>query len=171
MMIFVTMKWKSLLILFVACMHLSWHPFYVSVMEVEYQSKTKEVGISIKTFPDDMEEAIRKYAGKKIDIAKKENAENGKLLESYIKQHITFTIDKKQKAYTFLGYEIDKEALWIYFSIANQKRFQELQISTDLMYEYKSEQTNIVHVRVDGKEKSYRLLMPEKNVLFNYSGD
>jgi hypothetical protein len=35
------------------------HPFYVTVTEIEYSSKNKELGLSIKTFPDDLEETIR----------------------------------------------------------------------------------------------------------------
>ena len=44
------------------------HPFYVSVTEVEYSSKTKEVGISVKVFPDDLEESLRKFNGNKYDV-------------------------------------------------------------------------------------------------------
>jgi hypothetical protein len=41
------------------------HPFFVSITEVEYSSKTKELGIATKFFPDDLEEALRKFSGKK----------------------------------------------------------------------------------------------------------
>jgi hypothetical protein len=44
------------------------HPFFVSITEVEYSSKTKELGIATKFFPDDLEEALRKSTGKKFDI-------------------------------------------------------------------------------------------------------
>ena len=42
------------------------HPFYVTVTEIEYSSKNKELGISLKTFPDDLEEALRKFSGKNM---------------------------------------------------------------------------------------------------------
>jgi len=35
-------------------------------------------------------------------------------------------------------------------------------ITTDMMYEYKEEQTNIVHITIDGKRKSFKLNAPIK---------
>jgi hypothetical protein len=47
------------------------HPFYVSTTEIEFNPKTKEIGIAFKTFPDDLEETLRGFSGKKLDLAKK----------------------------------------------------------------------------------------------------
>jgi hypothetical protein len=143
------------------------HPFYVTVTEIEYSSKNKELGISIKTFPDDLEETIRLNSGKKIDLSIKNNPQINQLVTTYLQQHLTIEINKNKKQLNFLGYEIDKEAVWIYFNIPKINSIKELKVISDVMYEYKSEQTNIVHVNVNGSQKSYKLNAPDKVIIVN----
>lgn len=143
------------------------HPFYVSTTEIEYIAKSKEVGIAFKTFPDDLEETIRIFAGKKIDLSSKNNAENNQLLSAYFQKHLSIEINRSKKELNFLGYEIDKEAIWIYLNIQKINSIKEMKIISDVMYEYKPEQTNIIHVNLKGNTSSYKLNSPNKEVLIS----
>lgn len=142
------------------------HPFYVSVTEIEYIPKNKEIGIAFKTFPDDLEETLRTYAGKKLDLYSKEKTANNRLIDEYFKKHFKITINKTPQSLNYLGYEIDKEAVWIFFNILKINNLKELKITNDIMYEYKPEQTNIVHINVAGKTTSYRLTVPNREIQF-----
>lgn len=142
------------------------HPFYVSVTEIEYIPKNKEIGIAIKSFPDDLEETLRLYSGKKLDLYSKEKTVNGQMIEQYFKKHLQITVNKTQKPLNFLGYEIDNEAVWMYFNLSKINSVKELTIINDVMYEYKPEQTNIVHISVSGNTSSYRLTAPNKEIQF-----
>lgn len=137
------------------------HPFYISVTEVEYSSKTKEVGISVKVFPDDLEESLRKFNGNKYDVVQGEKKIIGPILDKYIKQHMRILLNGTAKSYQWMGYEIDKESVWMYFSITNQPGVRSIQVQSDLMYAYKQEQTNIIHIKMDDKRESFRLMAPE----------
>lgn len=141
------------------------HPFYVSVTEVEYSSKTKEVGISVKVFPDDLEESLRKFNGKKYDVVEGDKKIIGPVLDKYIKQHMRILLNGNLKSYQWMGYEIDKESIWIYFSIINQPGVRSIEVQSDLMYAYKQEQTNIIHIKLDDKRESYRLMAPEMSAI------
>lgn len=143
------------------------HPFYVSTTEIEYIAKSKEVGIAFKTFPDDLEETIRIFAGKKIDLSSKSKTENNQLISAYLQQHLSIDINRSKKELNFLGYEIDKEAIWIYFNIPKINSIKEMKITSDVMYEYKPEQTNIIHVNLKGNTSSYKLNSPNKEVVIN----
>jgi hypothetical protein len=136
------------------------HPFYLSVTEVEYSSKNKELGMACKTFPDDLEETLRLYTGKKYDLYKTEKQILNPIIETYFKKHLSILINDKAKAYSFLGYEIDKEAIWIYFNITKLSGVKSIEVQSNLMYEYKAEQTNIVHINLDGKKESFKLMAP-----------
>lgn len=144
-----------------------YHPFYVTVTEIEYNSKNKELGVSLKTFPDDLEETIRMYSGKKIDLTSKNNAQINQLISTYLQQHLTIEINKNKKQLNYLGYEIDKEAVWVYFNIPKINSIKELKVISDVMYEYKPEQTNIVHININGSSKSYKLNAPNKAIVVN----
>ena len=141
------------------------HPFYVSVTEVEYSSKTKEVGISVKVFPDDLEESLRKFNGKKYDVVQGDKKMIGPVLDKYIKQHMRIMLNGTAKSYQWMGYEIDKESVWMYFSITNQPGVRSIQVQSDLMYAYKQEQTNIIHIKLDDKRESFRLMAPEMSAI------
>jgi hypothetical protein len=143
------------------------HPFYVTITEIEYSSKNKELGLSLKTFPDDLEETIRMYSGKKIDLSSKNNPQINQLISTYLQQHLTIEINKNKKQLNYLGYEIDKEAVWVYFNIPKINSIKELKVISDVMYEYKPEQTNIVHINVNGSSKSYKLNAPNKVIVIN----
>lgn len=141
------------------------HPFYVSVTEVEYSSKTKEVGISVKVFPDDLEESLRKFNGNKYDVVQGDKKIIGPVLDKYIKQHMRILLNGTAKSYQWMGYEIDKESVWMYFSITNQPGVRSIQVQSDLMYAYKQEQTNIIHIKLDDKRESFRLMAPEMSAI------
>ena len=141
------------------------HPFYVSVTEVEYSSKTKEVGISVKVFPDDLEESLRKFNGNKYDVVQGDKKIIGPVLDKYIKQHMRILLNGTAKSYQWMGYEIDKESVWMYFSITNQPGVRSIQVQSDLMYAYKQEQTNIIHIKLDDKRESFRLMAPEMTAI------
>jgi hypothetical protein len=136
------------------------HPFYTSVTEVEYSSKTKELGIACKTFPDDLEETLRLYTGKKFDLYKTDKQILNPILETYFKKHVTILINEKARPYSFLGYEIDKEVVWLYFNMPKLTGVRSIEVQSNLMYEYKPEQTNIIHINLDGKKQSYKLMTP-----------
>jgi len=136
------------------------HPFYTSVTEVEYSSKTKELGMACKIFPDDLEETLRIYTGKKFDIYKNDKQQLNPILEAYFKKHVAILINGKARPYGILGFEIDKEVIWLYFNMTKLTGVKSIEVQSNLMYEYKPEQTNIVHINLDGKKQSYKLTAP-----------
>jgi len=116
--------------------------------------------MACKTFPDDLEETLRIYTGKKYDLYKTEKQILNPIIETYFKKHVSILVNDKAKAYSFLGYEIDKEAIWIYFNITKLSGVKSIEVQSNLMYEYKAEQTNIVHINIDGKKESFKLMSP-----------
>ena len=160
------MKYLKILIVPLLMLVLAFkHPFYISVTEVEYSSKTKEVGISVKVFPDDLEESLRKFNGKKYDVVQGDKKIIGPVLDKYIKQHMRILLNGTAKSYQWMGYEIDKESVWMYFSITNQPGVRSIEVQSDLMYAYKQEQTNIIHIKLDDKRESFRLMAPEMSAI------
>jgi hypothetical protein len=64
-----------------------------------------------------------------------------------------------------MGYEYSNDAILIYCSIAPLKNVKSIEINTDIMYDYKDEQTNIVHIIIDGKRNSFKLNAPYKSAV------
>jgi hypothetical protein len=143
------------------------HPFYVSVVEVEYVSKDREVGISCKIFSDDLEKTIEGFSKQDINILKGDKKKNDELLKKYFTAHLSVSLDGKNYTPSYLGYENDKEATWIYLEIKNVPAPAKLDVITNILYDYNKSQQNIIHCILDGKRQSCRLQFPEKRAAFS----
>jgi hypothetical protein len=69
------------------------HPYFVSVTEVEYRSKEKELGLSCKFYTDDLEDALKKFSKENIDLHKGDKNKNKKIISAYIMQHLKISIE------------------------------------------------------------------------------
>ena len=139
------------------------HPYYVSVSEVEYISKTQEMGISFKFFTDDLEDALKAESTDKVNLLSGDKAINQKLIEAYVTRHFSIYTDKTPVKLRFLGLEHDKEATWCYVEADNIKAFKNVSIRADFLYATKKEQVNIFHITVNGNRKSRRLVHPDQS--------
>ncbi len=139
------------------------HPFFVSITELEYSSKTKELGIATKFFPDDLEEALRKFSGKKYDLVSGEKKSTGDAINSYFTRHVQVLINGKPRQLSFLGYEIEKEVIWVYYNATKVSGVKSIEMISTLMYDYKAEHTNIIHIKMDEKRQSFKLNAPEQS--------
>lgn len=159
---------KRLLLLLLIFSSISFrHPFYLAVMEVEYSTKTREIGIACKVFPDDLEETLRLFTGKKHDLYNGDKSFNSQSLNTYFGKHFNVVVNGKLRQMQFLGFEIDKEVVWIYFNIPKVSGVKSIAIDTDFMYGYRPEQTNIVHLNIDGKKESFRLNAPNTKAVLS----
>lgn len=144
------------------------HPYFVSVTELEYRSKDKELGLSCKFHTDDLEEALKKFGKENIDLHKGDKNKNQKIISDYIQQHLKITIEDKALQLRFMGFENDQEATWCYFEAEGVSPFKKIDIEADFLFETKKEQVNMVHVTVDGSRQSNKLTNPNKKISLRF---
>ncbi len=141
------------------------HPFFVSVTEIQHNSKEKTLEISCKIFTDDFEKTLRQNYKTSVDLLHPTNkAAMDKLVTDYVRKHLQITADGKPLQLQFVGYEKDEEATWSYFQVNNVASVKKIDVTDNLLFEYKKEQINILHVIVNGNRKSTKLDNPESKV-------
>src|SRR5688572_1701844 len=92
------------------------HPFYVSVTEIEQNQKTGKLQVSTRIFYDDLEKALDKRYKTNINILKPVNKQQvDALISGYVKEHLKIKADNKEMLLKYVGYEIEEEAAWCYF--------------------------------------------------------
>lgn len=141
------------------------HPFHVSFAEVDWNSESGKLEVALKIDPDDLEQAVRRHCGKRIDIDK---AESAAAIEAYIRE--TFLIrlpsrsgEKKvaarskstanaRKDFKWVGSEIDTKSAWLFFEIAAKDGPEGMVVENFLLAEA-PQPSNTVHVRA-GKRTS-----------------
>lgn len=143
------------------------HPFFVSVTEIEYSSSTGEMGISAKIFTDDFEEGLKIFSKSKVDLKNGNAEQNKKLIAAYFKAHLKIAVNNKAVNFELLGFENDHEATWCYFSAQGISSPGQVELRSDILYDYKKEQVNIIHFIADGKRSSNRLSYPEETWIFS----
>lgn len=145
------------------------HPIYVSVTEIEHNSKENTLEISCRIFTNDFETILRKSSSMKVDLIKSTDKKNmNQLVEKYISNHLNINIDGVSKQLHFVGYEQADESIESYFQVDDVKAFKKIVVQDNILYEYKSEQISIIHTIVNNKRKSLKLNNPEDKAVFEF---
>jgi undecaprenyl pyrophosphate synthase len=145
------------------------HPFFVSMTDINFNEKDKELEISVRIFADDFENTLRKYHTTKIDILHPADQQemNGFVTE-YIQKHLQLKVNGQPVQINFAGYEQQSESIWAYFEVKNITSVQKIDVTDSLLYDYSANQVNLVHVRANNKELSYKLDYPNASTSFSF---
>lgn len=152
-----------LIIFFSFASSLKAHPLKLSLCEIEYSSKKKEVLINLKLFLTDVNEAItfNPYSKELAFCQPNESIRANELLLNYLNNFFYVKVNNKLidlriKNKTLKG-DGDNTALWVYFEYMQSSPLKSIEIKnavfTDLFYD----QNNIVYIHVDEKSKSLML--------------
>jgi hypothetical protein len=145
------------------------HPFYVSVIDINHNTKESAVEVSIRIFTPDLEQTLQKYSTAKIDIANsKDQALLDQQISNYIKQKIQLKINGQPAAMNYVGHEIQMESVWVYAEVPKVTTLKKLDVTCNLLYDFKDLQSNIFHVKASGKEQSFKLDYPKTTTSFDF---
>ena len=147
---------------------LLFHPFFVSVADVNHNLKTKSLEISVRIFTDDFEKTLRKnFPSSKIDLLHPaDKSVMDKLVKVYIANHLKINVDDKLQALNYVGYEQIEESIWCYFEIPNISSMKKISLDDSVLYDFQPKQTNMCIVHYGGSEKTRELSNPESKVAF-----
>jgi hypothetical protein len=75
------------------------HPFFISMTDINYNAGNKELEVSVRIFTDDFEKNLRKNCNCKVELIKPadKNAMNS-LVNSYVLKHLQITVNGKTMA-------------------------------------------------------------------------
>jgi len=145
------------------------HPIFMSVTEIEHNAKDKTLEISCKIFTDDLEKTLRQVYKTSVDLINpKDKAAMNKLVSDYVQKHLSITVDGKKTTLQFIGYEQQEEGILSYYQVNNIPAVNKIDITNNILYEYKKEQIDIIHVTVAGNRKSTRLNNPDDKASFQF---
>jgi hypothetical protein len=136
------------------------HPLHVSVTEITWDEKEKELEIISRIFIDDLETAVRasnKQPG--LDLMNPGNTSTtDKLVQDYLQSRFKIVLDGKVQPVHYLGHEQENEALLCYIQVKNVKKWKSIEVMNTVITETYDDQSNLVHVTVRDETKSLRLM-------------
>lgn len=145
------------------------HPFHVSVTEVNHNQQEATLEMQCKLFTDDFEAAIGKLYNRKVDLINTSlHGSMDSLVRRYVLTHLRLTINGKILAPSYLGFEQEKEAVYVYVEYpTTPANIQEVAIFNNLLYDYYTDQINIIHFKSGDKRKSVKLDYPDATIQFS----
>jgi len=130
----------------------------MSITDMEYNSSSKSLQISMKLFVDDFELVLEKENDKKYFLGtEKEDTNANEFIKKYLSTHFFVEQSKGSLPVTFVGKEVDKDYIWIYLEVKNFKAKDETLLTNSFLIDYFSNQTNKVNYKKQDEVISFTL--------------
>lgn len=143
------------------------HPYYLGVCELKYNIKSETVQSSVKLFVNDLEATLKKKSHSTIDlIHNNDSTKTAQLLFDYLSNHLKVKLNGTAIIFQFIGFEIDKDVIWIYLESNKCDKPNRIEIENTILYDFSKHQTNIVKIDVNEKSQNSKLTYPDKNLVF-----
>ena len=144
------------------------HPLYVSITEINYNDQSHNIEISCKIFTDDLEQALGKKSGHSAHISSTRDEAIAAEIAAYLAAHLGVSFDGKKVPVKFLGYELEKEAVWSYLEGPVARAPTSAEINNSILFDSFDQQINLVHITVKGERKSTKLVNPESRASLKF---
>jgi hypothetical protein len=145
------------------------HPYYVSVTELNYNEKDHSLEITAKIFTDDLEKTLEQNYHTKSDLINpKDKSATEKVVSAYLNKNLKILVNGKSVEIKLLGYEIEEDAVWCYLEARAPSVPTQIKIHNSILYDFREDQLNIIHVTVNGERKSHKLQNPESELNFSF---
>ncbi|MDX5321347.1 MAG: hypothetical protein LPK45_09540 [Bacteroidota bacterium] len=120
------------------------HKFYVSHYTLDYRDK--EIQVTAKLFADYLETVFAKSnSGLRID-EKSNRKQLDSLIKTYFKQHLRLSIDYINAEFTYLGYELEQDIIYVYLKTPSPKQPEHLSFYCDVLTDEFEDQVNLFKV-------------------------
>lgn len=161
--VFLQISMSAILVqLFFTAMVSVMHPYYISMTEIEHDKTSNSLQISVRIFTDDFEKTIRQTYKGKVDLLNKaEKANSEKLIQQYISKHLIIKADGKALSLKFDGFNSEEGSIWSYLEYDNIPSIKNLEVTNTLLYDFKEEQVNFIHIKAGSYEETTKLNFPD----------
>lgn len=148
------------------------HPFHVSVCDIEFNQEAKSIQISQRIFLDDLELALNNDYGMGLVIDDESmKSRRDSLIDLYLAKRLKVTVDGKKKEANYLGSEFEVDGIWCYIEIEGVKKAKELMVINTILFEEFDDQANIIHFKKGDFEKSVKLDAKNPSIVFEVPKD
>lgn len=145
------------------------HPVHIATVEIEHNAADKTLEITCKTFWDDFETALSKISKSRVDLTSdKAKADNNKRVFDYVKAHLEIMVDGKVVPLEMVGFEKEDVVVYSYLQASNVSSVKTVNVASSLMHDMFDDQTEIIHVIVNGKRQSTKLDYPATKATFSF---
>ena len=131
------------------------HPFHISQAEIEYNVKTQSFEVALCMWAEDIETHFQNQSDKPFDFDKLKSDEIDKQLSEYVRARFSIKTanqeSSRKSAIQWVGHEMEKQKLWVYFEIP-LKDTSQITIENRILINQHPQQVNMMTVK-QGKSR------------------
>ncbi|HYC39139.1 MAG TPA: DUF6702 family protein [Chitinophagaceae bacterium] len=145
------------------------HPLHLSTTEVNHNASEHSLEITCRIFADDFEAALSKMFSTKADFSDAAmKVKMDTLVSRYIRSKLQLGADDRPVVMSYLGFEKESDVVYVYLEVPRVARVKKLTASNAIMHDMFEDQSNIMHVTVNGNRQSTKLDYPTTSASFNF---
>ena len=138
------------------------HKFYVAIYQIHHNQEKKSLEITSRIFIDDLNKGLEKKYGQKMHLGDSDESENDIfLMKKYVSENFSVKVNGKPQQMHFLSKEIENNVLICYFKCTDIPKINTLEIGNKILFDYVTEQQNIIQTTIYGKKNSLLLTVDD----------
>ena len=146
------------------------HDFHTSWMNITHNDKTKAFNSSWHTDTEHLESCLSVFSDKEIHLDNQLTTAQKKIIENYLIEHFSISIDGKKKNLNVGTIEVNFAETFIHLNpIKHQKKISNITIDNRLLIRQFPNQKNMVQINYEGSK--YSMLLNNKktsdSIFFN----
>ncbi|HEX2933880.1 MAG TPA: DUF6702 family protein [Bacteroidales bacterium] len=145
------------------------HPLHVSLTSIEYSSNVAMLKVAVKVNTEDFELAMAHNYEIILNLNKKNELKDcNKYINNYFVKALQIILNDKDKLQLTLNRkQTEEESTWLYFDIPYNEQPQQITIKNALLLDTFMEQTNMVILSLNRKEKGFKLDFNNREIVHN----
>lgn len=138
------------------------HKFYVGIFQVNYASDKKMLQITTRIFVDDLNNALGKKYRRKFYLGEKSaSAAEVSDMNKYVQEHFRISVNGKTLPLEYRSFEMENNVLIGYYRITSVESVKSLHVTNKILFDYVTEQQNIIQTRVGDVKQNLLLTVDE----------
>ena len=130
------------------------HKFHTSFTEADYNAQERSLQVTMRTFPDDLENILTKRNnGKSVRLDQKKETEP--LLVAYLQE--TFQLKNARGEFvklSWVGMDAGVDSAWLYFEAAMPEGPAGAQLRNGFLFDLYDDQVNLVNVKQGERKRA-----------------
>jgi len=127
------------------------HKFHTSFAEADYNAKEGSLQITMRTFPDDLENILSRRSKKSVRLDRKQETEP--LLAAYLQE--TFQLKNARGEIiklSWVGMDAGVDSAWLYFEALMPEGCAGAQLRNQFLFDLYDDQVNLVNIKHGDKK-------------------
>jgi hypothetical protein len=133
------------------------HKFHTSFTEANYNAEAGTLEVTLRTFPDDLEAAVRRRAPPAPPAGKDQKKEFEERVAAYVAETFLLRTEKGEPIkISWVGMDAGVDSAWLYFEARLPAGADGVKLSNRLLFDLFDDQINLVNFRTKGGRTALR---------------